>query len=112
MHSPAGSAGQLEESLVYTQIGNIDNPWEVENMKYAVHLFPTVRVKVEVEAESQHGAIAKALEIDLHPIVDHGEVEYSEDAIEIILVDESGDEEYDNSKWYGLCKNGEYEVVE
>ena len=83
-------------------------------MKYAVHIFAVVRVKIpDVEAESQAEAIRKAEEsTDLYgtlnwPIgrmchVDArgvSEVEYAEENL-YYLVDEEGDEKYANSRHY------------
>ena len=83
-------------------------------MKYAVHIFAVVRVKVpDVEAESQADAIRKAEEsTDLYgtlnwPIgrmchVDArgvSEVEYAEENL-YYLVDEEGDEKFERSRHY------------
>lgn len=73
-------------------------------MKYTVHLFPVVRLKVpNVEAPSQTEAVAQALaerqdlEILLHrPACGF---DYA-DEISHFLVDEVGDEEHQNSQFY------------
>jgi len=74
-------------------------------MKYNVHIFTVVRVKVsDIEASSHVDAMAKAEElIPFHKIFDRDdnpEMEWGEEHSHA-LVDEVGDEEYENSKWYG-----------
>ncbi len=66
-------------------------------MKYTVHLYPIVMVKVEgVEAESQVEAIKKAeMQTDLNALF----AGYADD-IDCFHVDEEGDTEYANSQWY------------
>jgi hypothetical protein len=84
-------------------------------MKYKVHLFAVVRVRIDnIEATSQLEAIKKAEnDTDLYrqflwesrggeggtdPYVNHTEWA---DEISHVLVDEEGDEEYEQSGWYG-----------
>ena len=85
-------------------------------MKYNVHLYAVVRVKVpDVEAESQKEAIEKAeAQVDLYSTFDweglpiNGGIvafDYAEE-IAYYLVDEHGDEEYLDSKWWHIA-NGE-----
>ena len=76
-------------------------------MKYNVHVFVAVRVKVPgVESESQEQATKKAYEKlsgELHGIFDGDhvyETEVDEAGAVYFLVDEDGDEEYENSIWY------------
>jgi hypothetical protein len=77
-------------------------------MKYNVHIFPVVRVKVcDIEAESQVDAIKKAvantnldeLFSQKHPTPGVENTEYAEE-ISHYLVDEADDPEYINSKSY------------
>jgi len=75
-------------------------------MKYTVHVFPIVRVKVpDVEAESQEKAIEQVNtkidsgEINLHAMLDRDGIEYAED-VDGYHVDEENDPEYKNSTWY------------
>ena len=73
-------------------------------MKYNVHIFTVVRVKVtDVEAESQAEAMKKAEEqIDFNAMfkdITNVETEWGEEHSHV-LVDEVNDEEYENSKWY------------
>jgi len=72
-------------------------------MKYDVHIYATVRVKVcGVEADSQAEAIKKAeAQTDLYDTLGepgHG-TEYAEE-ITGFLVDEDGDTEYHNTRYY------------
>lgn len=82
-------------------------------MKYNVHLYALVRVKVNgIEAESQTEAIDKAeglinfndLFDDDHPSYARGVVDHIEYAEEIphALVDEDGDRDYENSQLYDV----------
>lgn len=81
-------------------------------MKYAVHLFPTVRVKViGIEAEDAKEAVEKAeAALNLHEVLDNpspGEenvehVEWDESACAIALIDplnSNGEVLYDQSVW-------------
>lgn len=80
-------------------------------MKYDVHVYATVRVKVPgVEAPDQIEAIRRAeASLDLHEVLDGGsgakalqsdlEVEHAEEIIGY-LVDEEGDEEFERSQGY------------
>lgn len=71
-------------------------------MKYNVHLYPIMRVTFQgVEADSQEEAIKKAEEeFDGYALASHhGGVAYAED-MDGFCVDEVGDTEYTNSKWY------------
>ncbi len=80
-------------------------------MKYTVHLYPIVMVKVEgVEAASQEEAIKKAeAQTDLHflgtPYLPQNVtgVVYADD-IDCFHVDEENDPQYERSCWYD--KNG------
>lgn len=78
---------------------------------YDVHLYAVVRMKVVgIEAESQVDAIRLAeKEVTYEQretLFNHSggmtKLEYTEYAEEVIhyLVDEQGDEEYQNSRWY------------
>jgi len=80
-------------------------------MKYDVHLYCVVRVKVcDVEANNQRVALEKAEQMpDLYRLFDRVidetyEVAWAEE-IDSYLVDEVGDEEYEHSVTYD--KNGE-----
>lgn len=77
-------------------------------MKYNVHVYEVVRVKVvDVEAESQVDAIKIAVDsydpknlfdcIQARPPIE--EIEWAEETSEY-LVDEVGDTEFQNSRWY------------
>ena len=82
-------------------------------MKYDVHLYPIVRVKVpNIEANSHQEAIDAACERvndDLYRMFDSAgslgdptiisETEYSEEDA-YYLVDEDGDDDRENSRWY------------
>ncbi len=70
-------------------------------MKYDVHLYAVVRVKVcGVEAASQLEAIEEAEnETDLMRRFEGRDQEYSEE-ISHYLVDEAGDEEHLKTRWY------------
>ncbi len=74
-------------------------------MKYDVHIYPIVRVKVfGVEADSQVEAIKKAETVfDFDQLLNHYysdvEVEYADD-IDGFLVDEQGDERHERSQFY------------
>ena len=73
-------------------------------MKYNVHIFTVVRVKVSnIEALSQREAMFHAEnQIHFHDLFkkDNPEIEWAEEHSHA-LVDEVGDEEYEKSKWYG-----------
>lgn len=70
-------------------------------MKYKVHLFPVVRVTVEVEADSQQEAIEKAeYGEDFHLRFDRSADQEWAEEVAYYEVDEVGDEEYSNSHWY------------
>ncbi len=71
-------------------------------MKYNVHLFPIVRVKVHgVEADSQEEAIKKAEDsTDFNDLFNKApDIEYAEE-VAYYLVDEVGDEEYERTGWH------------
>ena len=81
-------------------------------MKYAVHLYPTVRVKVAgIEANSVDEAVAKAEAlVNLHEVLDNHRpsagnvehVEWDEGANNYVLVDplsDRGEVIYDSSQW-------------
>ncbi len=68
-------------------------------MKYRVHIYPIVRMAVEVEAENQLEALKKADETDLSLWADARRIEFADD-IDGYLVDEVGDEGFANSRWY------------
>lgn len=71
-------------------------------MKYDVHLFPIVRVKVHgVEAGSQEEAIKKAEEsTDFDDLFNKApDIEYAEE-VAYYLIDEVGDEEYERTRWH------------
>ena len=61
--------------------------------RYVVHVYAVIRVPIKgVNAESPEEAVKKVdEEINLHEILDKGEVEYAEDVTEY-LVDEVGDD--------------------
>ena len=74
-------------------------------MKYDVHIFTIVRVKVPgIEAGSQEEAMSKAEEqFSFHDTFDNikgCETEWGEEH-SYALVDVVGDKEYQNSMWYG-----------
>jgi len=79
-------------------------------MKYSVAIMPRITVRIDdIEADTQEEAVAKAVahyHDHQHEIVDctplHAKwVEAREDEREIIaLVDDQGDEEYDNSAYF------------
>jgi hypothetical protein len=81
-----------------------------QGKKYVVHIFTQVRVKVcQVEASDHAEAIKKAeREVDFHALFlserhGHGacETEWAESqTTDEYLVDEVGDEEYRQSRWY------------
>lgn len=77
-------------------------------MKYNVHIYPIVRVKVcDIEADSQKEAIKLAeTQVNLYRLFDADgpEVEYAE-GIDGFLVDEVGDSDFRRSTWYN--NNGE-----
>ena len=67
-------------------------------MKYDVHAYPQVRIKIEdVEANSQKEAIAIVEKMDFHHLL--RPLEWAEE-ISWYLVDEHGDEEYEQSQSY------------
>ena len=77
-------------------------------MKYNVHIYATVRVKVlDVEANSQEEAITRVRDhVNLndllnrtHPLSNVEHVEFV-DEITGYLVDEQGDEEHERSRFY------------
>jgi len=71
-------------------------------VKYDVHLFPIVRVKVHgVEAGSQEEAIKKAEDsTDFNDLFNKApDIEYAEE-VAYYLVDEVGDEEYERTRWH------------
>lgn len=74
-------------------------------MKYNVHLFAIVRVKVPpIEAPDHRTAMEQAeAATDLYSLFDRRagdpEMEFAE-AIEGLLVDEEGDEYYERSRYY------------
>ena len=86
-------------------------------MKYDVHIFAVVRVKVEdVEADSQEEACKKAEQkTDLYRLFEsfspacRCDMEYAEE-IQHFLVDEVGDTEYDNSRRYEYSPEGHGEL--
>lgn len=69
-------------------------------MKYRVHVFAVVRTAVEVEAKSQEDAAEKAASnIDINSELAQCACEDAEE-IAYVLVDEEGDEQYNNSTFY------------
>ena len=68
-------------------------------MKYTVHVYTVVRVPVEVEADSQLGAVKQAREMDWYKGVHGPGMEYA-DQIDSFLVDEEGDEDHLRSCHY------------
>lgn len=70
-------------------------------MKYRVHLYCTYRYVQEVEADSQLAAIEEAERSAQYERFNSwkGDFEFA-DEVTGALVDESGDEEYDNSHFY------------
>lgn len=91
-------------------------------MKYDVHIYTTVRVKVcDVEADSQKDAIEKAeglvsLDEILRQKPDDPRVEiveWAEGCLNTYLVDEQADEEYENTANWERGNDGElYEMNE
>lgn len=75
-------------------------------MQYRVHKYYIVREVVQVEAGSQEEAckVADKLPRDL------AHAEDNDDPTEYFLVDELGDEEHDQTRWYRW--NGRDEIVE
>lgn len=76
----------------------------MSTLRYDVHIFATVRVKVpDVEAETQEEAIKKAKEsVDFESLLSNigGYETESADEIGYYLVDEAGDKEHNNTRWY------------
>jgi hypothetical protein len=70
--------------------------------KHNVHIYAIVRVKVcDIEAESHADAIQKAeVLVDLNDLFNKGADQEFADDIDCFLVDEIGDEDYRNSRWY------------
>ena len=81
-------------------------------MEYTVHVYPVVRVPVEVEADSQLEAIKQAREMDWYRGVHGPGMEYA-DQIDSFLVDEEGDEEHMQSRHYEatVLDDGESKVT-
>lgn len=75
-------------------------------MKYIVHRYYQVHDRVEVEADNQERACRKADELDRNM----DEVEDDEGRTASFLVDEEGDEEYEQSCWYSYSKDGKLVV--
>lgn len=90
-------------------------------MKYDVHIYAVVRVKVTgIEAESQTDAIPKAEEaVDLYRLFDRNthlpeavaHVEYA-DENSYFLVDNQDDEEFANSHFYVYSPDGEGYILD
>lgn len=87
-------------------------------MKYDVHLYAVVRVKVnDIEADSQTEAIDKAESlVNFNSLFDASRpsrvvehVEYA-DEVNAALVDEQGDENYERSKFYKVGADGKWEA--
>lgn len=74
-------------------------------MKYTVHIFPIVRVKIpDIEADSHEEAMKKAeAGVDFNSLLNNSGgdyvVEYADD-LDAFHVDEENDPEYQNSVWY------------
>jgi hypothetical protein len=70
--------------------------------QHNVHIFAVVRVKVSnVQAENHAEAIRKAeTMVDLHQMFLGSDSEFADD-VDCFLVDDVGDEEFANSRWYG-----------
>ena len=88
-------------------------PSAVADKRYDVHLYTSVRVKVsDVGAQSQTQAISTATDmVDLGALFSganmrclHGadDISDAEDPINLALVDEVGDEEFENSRWHSV----------
>jgi hypothetical protein len=86
-------------------------------MKYSVLVFPRIKVRLpDVEAESQEEALAKSVAMyceNAHSIVNTDKchiakyLEAAEDECDFVaLVDECGDEEFENSQWYLFLGTG------
>lgn len=71
-------------------------------MKYTVHLYTAVRIRMEdIEANSQEEAAAKAMEeCDVKHNLAHGYFEDDEAPFLGAMVDEEGDEDYENTRYY------------
>jgi hypothetical protein len=77
--------------------------------KKIVHIFPLLRVTLTVEANSDVEAIEKAMrkfydEELWRDLSEHGE--FADDLDDAALVDQVGDKEYENSRWYTWLKDG------
>jgi len=74
-------------------------------VKYTVHIFPIVRVKIpDIEADSHEEAMKKAeAGVDFNSLLNNSGgdyvVEYADD-LDAFHVDEENDPEYQNSVWY------------
>ena len=70
-------------------------------MKYNVHIYAVVRLKVEnIEADTHRDAICSALEsVDFYREFEGKRTEYAED-ITSYVVDEVGDESYEHTRTY------------
>lgn len=71
-------------------------------MKYTVHLYYAVRIRMEdIEADSQEAAVARAsAECDAKHSLAHGHFEDDESPHLGALVDETGDEDYGNTRYH------------
>jgi len=87
----------VEKRLLYTVPSSSNGV-----KKHNVHIYAIVRVKVcDIEAESHADAIQKAeVLVDLNALFNKGADQEFADDIDCFLVDEIGDEDYGNSRWY------------
>jgi len=87
----------IENRLLYTVPSSSNGV-----KKHNVHIYAIVRVKVcDIEAESHADAIQKAeVLVDLNALFNKGADQKFADDIDCFLVDEIGDEDYRNSRWY------------
>jgi len=98
----AGKNFALKHALEYRDFTDTGDMPNTENSQYHVHIYPVVRVKVaNVQAENHAEAIKKAeTMVDLHQMFLGSGFESADD-IDCFLVDDVGDEEFANSRWYG-----------
>lgn len=82
-------------------------------MEYKVHLYPTVRVTIEVQASSHEEAIKFALQkFGRNPAEHLVYDEWDEGPIPEVLVDEAGDEVYLRSCLYRFDETGNPQIEE
>ncbi len=76
--------------------------------KYRVHVFPIVRVSVEVEAEDREKAAKKAVEeTDFERLLHDEFADDFDDAVLVDPLDEDGEIDYEHSAWLNPWEKGE-----